>query len=520
LSRPGSTDALDGSEATAAPFVVTRGEYGPHVPRITPLAASLLVALASLSCAKESDRADLGTGVYACAGDDGTSDNGNGAAEAGSIDWSECGPDLECAEIDVPLDYDDPDGDTITLSVGRSPATGDRIGALFVNPGGPGATASDFAGAMASILPSAITERFDIVGVDPRGTGSSAIDCGGDFFEIYGLDYSIDSPEDTTELLDVSQDYVDGCGSAVGDELPHLGTRDVAHDIDTVRELMGDDQISYLGFSYGTAIGQVYAEEFPGNVRAMVLDGVLELGPTGTELAEEQALGFEKALDSFVDDCNADSTCPLAPDAEGAIEELTEMVEEDPIPGGSRDLGPGELNVGVGMALYSQSLWGDLANGVEAALDGDGSGIVSLADQYIGIGSFDVYFAVNCLDFEWPGSPEELLADGAATKDDAPHFGEYIVNDYVRCAMWPVESEPLTQVTAPGTPPILVVSTTNDPATPYEAGVHVAENLESGVLLTYEGDGHTVVGNGVTCVDDIVVTYLLDVEPPEDETTC
>jgi len=480
------------------------------------------VALASLSCAKESDNADLGTGT-ATSGDNDAGDNGNNSGDDGSadsIDWSECGANLECAEVEVPLDYDDPEGETITLSVGRAPATGDRIGALFVNPGGPGATASDFAGTMASILPSNITEAFDIIGVDPRGTGSSAIDCGGDFVEIYGQDYSIDSPEDTTNLLEVSQEYVDGCESAVGDVLPHLGTRDVAHDIDTVRELMGDDQISYLGFSYGTAIGQVYAQDFPENIRAMVLDGVLELGPTGPEIAEEQALGFERALGSFVDNCNDDDNCPLAPDAEGAIEDLIAQVEEEPIPSDSRDLGPGELNVGIGMALYSESLWPDLANGIAAALDGDGSGMVALADQYLSIGNFDVYFGVDCLDFEWPDTPEELLADGAAIKDDAPHFGEYIVNDYVRCAMWPVEPEPLTKVTGPGTPPILVVSTTNDPATPYEAGVHVAENLESGVLLTYEGDGHTVVGNGVPCVDDIVVKYLLDIEPPEDGTTC
>ena len=480
------------------------------------------MALASLSCAKESDNADLGTGT-ATSGDNDAGDNGNNSGDDGSadsIDWSECGANLECAEVEVPLDYDDPEGETITLSVGRAPATGDRIGALFVNPGGPGATASDFAGTMASILPSNITEAFDIIGVDPRGTGSSAIDCGGDFVEIYGQDYSIDSPEDTTNLLEVSQEYVDGCESAVGDVLPHLGTRDVAHDIDTVRELMGDDQISYLGFSYGTAIGQVYAQDFPENIRAMVLDGVLELGPTGPEIAEEQALGFERALGSFVDNCNDDDNCPLAPDAEGAIEDLIAQVEEEPIPSDSRDLGPGELNVGIGMALYSESLWPDLANGIAAALDGDGSGMVALADQYLSIGNFDVYFGVDCLDFEWPDTPEELLADGAAIKDDAPHFGEYIVNDYVRCAMWPVEPEPLTKVTGPGTPPILVVSTTNDPATPYEAGVHVAENLESGVLLTYEGDGHTVVGNGVACVDDAVARYLVDLEPPEDGATC
>jgi pimeloyl-ACP methyl ester carboxylesterase len=492
------------------------------VPRFTPLAATLLVTLASLSCAKESndaaDKLDANEGASA---DNGNSDgNGAGGDDAsGSIDWQSC-EHGECATVEVPVDYDEPDGDTMDVSVARVPASGERIGALFVNPGGPGATGADFASTMAQILPSALTERFDIVGVDPRGTGESAIDCGGDFKELYGVDYSIDSPEDTETLLDVSQDYVDGCEAAAGDLLSHLGTRDVARDMDHVRELMGDEQISYLGFSYGTAIGQVYADMFPDRVRAMIIDGVLELGPTGTELAEEQAMGFETALDSFVENCDADESCPIAPDAEGAIEDLIAMVEEEPIEGGSRPLGPGELNVGIGMALYSESLWSTLASAVASGLEGDGAGMVGLADQYLDIASFDVYFAVNCLDFEWPDTPEELLADGAATADDAPHFGEYIVNDYVRCPMWPVEPEPLTEVTAPGTPPILVVSTTNDPATPYEAGVRVADTLESGVLLTYEGDGHTVVGNGVACVDDIAVTYLVDLEPPEDETTC
>jgi TAP-like protein len=159
------------------------------------------------------------------------------------------------------------------------------------------------------------------------------------------------------------------------------------------------------------------------------------------------------------------------------------------------------------------------ADAIADALDGDGSGIVALADEYLA-GDWDIYFAVNCLDFEWPETPEELLAAGLAAGAESPHFGETVVNDYVRCAMWPVEEVPLTAVTAPDAPPILVVSTTNDPATPYEAGVRTAERLVSGVLLTHEGDGHTVVGNGVSCVDDIVAAYLVDLTVPEDGTTC
>ena len=338
--------------------------------------------------------------------------------------------------------------------------------------------------------------------------------------ELYGVDYSIDSPEDTTALLDVSQTYVDGCEQNAGDLLPFLGTEDVARDIDAVRAAMGDEQLNYLGFSYGTAIGQQLAELFPEQVRAMIIDGIVDLGPTGIETAVDQAAGFETALQSYADDCNADESCPLFPDAIGAIEQLQDQVEQAPIPASPRDLGPGELSTGLALPLYSETLWPDLSQSVADALDGDGSGMVALADDYIGVADFDVYFAVNCLDWEWPEDPQELLAAGAAATAESPHFAEPIVNDYVRCAMWPVEEEPMPAVTAPDAPPILVVSTTNDPATPYEAGVRTAERLASGVLLTYEGDGHTVVGNGVACVDDIATAYLVDLDVPDDGTTC
>jgi pimeloyl-ACP methyl ester carboxylesterase len=480
------------------------------------VALAACLALVATACASKADDNPIEAGSGAANGSSTTeTPDGGDDGTGGNLDWEDCGG-AECATLDVPVDYDQPDGDTLTLSVARVPASGDRIGALFVNPGGPGASATDFATSLAFSLPDDITEHFDIVGVDPRGLGASDIDCGGDFTEIYGVDYSIDSPEDETTLLDVSSAYVEGCERAAGDLLPHLGTADVARDIDAVRAAMGDEQINYLGFSYGTAIGQMLAELFPDRVRAMVIDGVLELGPTGTELAAEQSRGFEEAFAAFAADCDADPSCPIAPDATAALDELSARVEEEPIPASPRDLGPGELS----MPLYSQSLWPQLADAIASGLDGDGSGMVDLADQYIGIADFDIYFAVNCLDFDWPESPDELLAAGVAAAREAPHFGEPIVNDYVRCAMWPVEEEPLPAVTAPDAPPIVVVSTTGDPATPYEAGVRTADRLESGVLLTYEGEGHTVVGNGVPCVDDAVARYLVDLEPPEDGTTC
>jgi pimeloyl-ACP methyl ester carboxylesterase len=490
--------------------------------RRTAVTVALATSLLVTACASEADRSPLAEagGADDAARSNTETDESDSADGVGSLDWEDCGSGAECATLEVPVDYGDPDGDTLTLSVTRVPADGDRIGPLFVNPGGPGGTATDFAIGLPGILPSEITEHFDIVGVDPRGLGASDIDCGGDFAELYGVDYTIDSPEDTSSLLDVSSAYIDGCELAAGDLLPHLGTEDVARDIDAVRAAMGDEQLNYLGFSYGTAIGQVLAEQFPDRVRSMVIDGVLELGPTGTDLAVSQAQGFESAFAAFADDCDADPSCPAGPDATAALDELTARVEAAPVAASPRDLGPGELSTGLAMPLYSQSLWPDLAQAIADGLDGDGSGMVSLADEYLGVADFDIYFAVNCLDFDWPETPDELLAAGAAAAGAAPHFGPAIVNDYVRCAMWPVEEDPLPAVTAPDAPPIVVVSTTNDPATPYEAGVRTAERLQTGVLVSYEGEGHGVVGGDSPCVDDAVARYLVDLEPPEDGTTC
>jgi pimeloyl-ACP methyl ester carboxylesterase len=441
------------------------------------------------------------------------------------IDWDDCGA-VDCATLDVPLDYADPEGEQIELYIARSPAAGERKGALFVNPGGPGAGAAELAEILPFLLPEEIADHFDIVGIDPRGVGGSTpIDCGIDAADLYAVDPTIETPEDEEALLEVSQDYADDCGEQYPDLLPFLGTRDVARDMDMVRAAMGEEQISFLGFSYGTALGQVYADLFPDRVRSMVLDGVLELGPTGLELADDQAAGFETALDRFVEYCDAGEGCAVAGEALDAVEEVLAMAEEPggiPAPDADRPAGPGEAGLGIGYALYSQSFWGRLGDALAEARDGDASEIVAMADAYIGVGDFEVYFAINCMDFAWPtGDPDAFFAAAETTAaETAPHFGEALVNDYIRCVDWPVAPTPLEATTAPGTPPILVISTTGDPATPYEAGVAVAGRLESGVLVTNEGDGHTVVADGKDCIDDLVTAYLVDDVVPEDGTTC
>jgi pimeloyl-ACP methyl ester carboxylesterase len=491
--------------------------------RLRLIASLLVVGLVAAGCMQEADDPTLSAETTTTAGGGPTATTGDGSFTPAPIEWDDCGA-VECADLEVPLDYADPGGERIEIYVVRTPAAGDLIGSLFVNPGGPGAGGAQFAEVLALILPDEITDRFDIVGVDPRGTGGSApIRCGVPAKELYGVDPTIDDDADRQALLDISQEYVDDCAERHGDLLPHVGTRDVARDMDSVREAMGDDQLSFLGFSYGSAIGQVYADLFPDRIRSMVLDGILELGPTGLELAANQAAGFETALERFVQFCDAAEGCRVAGETLDAIDEVLAMSEEPggiPAPDADRAAGPGEATLGITYALYSQALWSQLDQALFDARGGDASRLVRLADGYISIGDFEVYFAVNCLDFSWPTDPDDFLDAAKDTARDAPYFGEELVNDYVRCALWPVEQDPLEATTAPGAPPILIISTTGDPATPYEAGVTVADRLESGILVTHEGDGHTVVADGNRCIDAIVIAYLIDGDAPADGTTC
>jgi pimeloyl-ACP methyl ester carboxylesterase len=443
-----------------------------------------------------------------------------------ALDWSDCeGDDLDgaqCAELVVPVDHAAPKGDELTLSVLRVPATGDddqRIGALFVNPGGPGATARGFANEIAHDLPASVLRRFDVVGVDPRGTGRSELDCGFDVTRLFGADPVIENDAEAAALVGVDQEYVAACQAEAGDLLPHLGTRDAARDLDAVRAAMGDDQISYLGFGYGAALGQTYAQLFPEQLRALALDGAVPVGLAGTDLAHDQAIGFESALAAFAQNCNAQPDCPASPDALGAITELMMRTQQEPVPASPRDLGVGELETGLAQPLHDRAMWHDLATAVESALLGNGTRMVKLADDHIDEANVDLSYAVSCHDVAWPADPAELLAAGAATEAEAPHFGDSITNQYLPCTLWPAAAEPLTPPAGPLAPPVLVVATTDDPTAPYQRGVDLAQQL-GGVLLTHQGQGHTVVGQGLACVDDAVARYLVRLEPPPPGTTC
>jgi pimeloyl-ACP methyl ester carboxylesterase len=495
-----------------------------RAPRLTLLAAVGLLLLGA--CGDDGGRDPIAeaptttsTTAPASAGAPG---EGPGGFRPAPIKWQDCGG-MDCASVEVPLDYAHPEGKHIELSVARVKARGDRIGPLFVNPGGPGGSAQELASALPSLAPDRIAEHFDIVAVEPRGIdGSAPFSCGIDYKEMYSEDPTVEDAADRDRMIATAKRVAEGCEHGAGDELAHIGTRDVARDMDAVRAAMGDAQLSYFGISYGTAIGQEYAELFPQRLRAMVIDGVVELGKPGLQLAAEQAAGFEVALQRFADSCKA-LGCKTD-DPIRAVEQVQAKAERPggiPAPDADRSAGPGEVDLGIAQALYSEQLWSSLDLALSNALDGDGSVMVELADEYVSAGDFDVYFAVSCVDYAWPsGNPDAFLDAAKQAAQASPHFGEALVTDYLRCVDWPVPPDPLTPVEAKGAPPILVVSTTGDPATPYESGVTVAKHLESGVLLTNDGEGHGGVIGGSSCVTSAFADYLVDLTVPKDGTRC
>lgn len=290
--------------------------------------------------------------------------------------------------------------------------------------------------------------------------------------------------------------------------------------MDSVREALGDDEISFVGYGYSTLLGQVYAAEFPDRVRAMVLDGVLDVGRPGIEVAVEQAQRFEQALGAFAAGCDAEPTCEIRPDAMAAIDAVQAQVASKPLAVGERTLGPGELDVALRVVLTAGFLRPDLARAIDAGRKGDGSKLLTLADEQLNLVNMDAFYAVSCLDSEWPADPAAVLAATDAAVAKAPHFAHAVVNNFVRCALWPTEPDVLREIDVSDVAPLLLVSTTNDPVVSPEAGARAAARLGSSVLVTREGDGHRSVAADAACVDEVVVRYLTDLELPPGDVSC
>lgn len=440
------------------------------------------------------------------------------------VNWTPCpgGNGAECASIAVPLDRTQPDGQAITLAMLKVPASKEpRLGTLFVNPGGPGEPGQD----TARSLRREGLEQYDIVGWDPRGTGASTpVNCATAKLDDY---YAADqSPDDATErdaYLQANKDLGMACLQGSGDLLAHIGTDDTIADLDLMRELLGDEKLHFLGYSYGTDIGSAYAQTHPDRVGKLVLDSAVNIAGE-TEVV--QASGFDRALGNFADWC-VQQRCRLGVNrlqVVASVQKLVADLDQKPLRVGDRTLTQSLGLTGVILPLYSKQMWPHLRAGVQAAREGDGSVLLQLADAYNGRlrdGSYDsrmtAFAAIRCLD-----EPDRGIAgaDEVARRSvaKAPVFAPFFGPDYA-CATWPVEPRPEQPPrTAPGAAPILVVGTTGDSATPYEYAVNMAEQLESGVLLTNNGEGHTAYGGNNACVNKAVVKYLTGDAPTEDQT--
>lgn len=435
------------------------------------------------------------------------------------LTWTRCGS-TECATLSVPVDHGDPGGPQVDLAIARRPARqrDQRLGSLVFNPGGPGASGVDFVQAGATF--DDLNDRFDIVSWDPRGVGQSAAVRCGDTAEPYeALDWSPDTAAERTDLDDGARTVAEGCAAHGASLLAHLSTDDTAQDLDRLRQALGDEKLTYVGFSYGTYIGLRYAELFPAQVRAMVLDGVVD--PT-EDLAASLA-GQTRALDQQTTEvfsaCDRSSSCPVR-DAGVTYDRLAAQVEREPIAAGAKLLGPTELAYAVIGSAYSASASKDLLAGMAAAEQGDGRGLVRLAEGYFGTASYGSYLATLCLDSPHPTGGDAY--DGLENRlvQISPRFGAAVANEVRPCAFWSAAPTATPgPVRASGAAPILVVGNRGDFATPYESAVRVADDLDDGVLLTYDGRGHLSYGKS-SCIDAKVNDYLTSRTLPAKATAC
>jgi pimeloyl-ACP methyl ester carboxylesterase len=453
----------------------------------------------------------------------------------GTIEWSPCDK-VECGSLSVPLDFAHPDGPHIMLALARLPARRKPIGVLFTNPGGPGGSGVDFLRDADAQFTVEIRNSFDLVSWDPRGLGpDSPVHCLDDLDPFFAVDHDPRTPAARAENVSAAHAFVDACRRRSGAILAYMSTAATVRDLDAIRAAMGDEQISYVGFSYGTLIGALYADTFPRRVRAMVLDGVVDPARSYAATTLEQAKSFDDDLSAFFAHCRADSACAFARGGDPAVayDDLVGQIaaESEPatVDGEHRTLGPGELDIGVASALYAGSAgYDDLAAALAQAGGGNGSRMLALADEYTGRttgGKYSnetgAFYATSCIDAPAPPSVAAVRQLAARAARVAPHFGPSTVWLGLPCTFWPVPAEgKVGPIHAPGAPPIVLVGTTGDPATPYAWARALAGELKSGRLLTAVGTSHTSYGRGRDCVDGAVDRYLLELAVPASGTRC
>ncbi|WP_434447141.1 alpha/beta hydrolase [Lentzea sp. E54] len=470
------------------------------------------------------------------------------------VSWSDCGgfasrPELQelyeqqqgidCAKVEVPLDYADPGAKKIKLALLRHRALdpGKRIGSLFVNPGGPGGSGVEAAAGLASaVAATELGQRFDFVGFDPRGVGQSepTVRCESDTKRDQDrLVLHLDTSERGVQAAEKDiRDELDACiaNTQYGKTaLANLGTREVVKDLDILRGALGDDKLTYLGYSYGTLIGSEYARAFPTKVRAMVLDGAVDKSASHADMKIGQYRGFQEAFEAFAQACAQQGACPLGADATADFQRLARPLLTNPLPVGDRKLSYTDAVTAVIAALYSEQSWPALAQAIDQLRNGDGQDLLALADGYLGRDAAGRYnnsqlllTAVNCLDYERQTDRAELTRVARAASEAAPFLDPGLESPAVPdiCSAWPGPVTLTSDTAFKDVPTMMVVSVTGDPATPHENGVKLAQRLGAR-LVTVEGEGHgAFLSMGRECVDNAAIEYLVDLKLPSADVTC
>jgi pimeloyl-ACP methyl ester carboxylesterase len=451
--------------------------------------------------------------------------------------WESCRSAMLCSTIEVPLDYTDPDGDVIELSLLKVPAASksQRVGSLVVNPGGPGASGVEYAARATSYFGTELLQAFDIVGFDPRGVGQSTpVQCLTDE-QLDTFVASDPDPDTSAEIAEADQllaEFGEGCVEESGELAAHMSTVEAAKDIDIIRAVLGDRRLSYFGASYGTFLGATYADLFPQRVGRMVLDGAIDPSVSTREMSLVQAKGFETALRAYVGYCVNPGGCFLGDTVDAGTERIREFLDDvdaNPIAGsGDRELTVGNAVLGIWAPLYNEGYWPILDGALKAAFEGDGAALLALSDAYTSRGpegyvdnSLEALYAVNCLDHDDSIPAEQVPELVPEFERVAPTFGAIFAFSLASCSEWPIQTgRAPAPIHAEGAQPILVIGTTRDPATPVQWAEALAQQLDSGVLVRRDGDGHTGYHAGNRCVDDVVESYLVSGKTPRAPVDC
>ncbi|MFM7064695.1 MAG: alpha/beta hydrolase, partial [Actinomycetes bacterium] len=422
--------------------------------------------------------------------------------------------------LQVPLDWSDPGGEQVELALARQRATGNRIGTLLSNPGGPGGSGLELLSYDA--FSRTLYRQFDVVSWDPRGVGGSTpATCGTSVAPFLTNDPDPDNPDEQVAIEQAAKAVADACAQDTASLLEHIGTPDVARDLEAIRRATGNEPLNYLGFSYGTQIGQQYAEFFPGNIRTMVLDGVVDPSLGYTEFLLGQTKAFDDAFNRAAEGCARAGAreCGVSDLAE-AYDRVRARVELEPLPAGDQRVGPAELATAATYVAYLSDGWRDLGPALASGLKGDGAGLLDLANSYYDNEGYPTYAGVTCTDTPPPKGADAYREFADQAERISPRFGGAVASELLPCAFWPVAP---TGTPGPaqvvGAPPILVVGNTGDPATPYSNAVAVAATLPGAVLLTVDMGGHTAYGSDA-CATRAIDTYLTAATLPAPGTVC